>query len=559
MNFVADFETTTQEQFEKEGRTRVWGWGMCEVENDENFIIGHTIEEFMQAIESLKNPKIYFHNLGFDITFIFDYLLNNGWRYSDLKEERTFNALISENNEIYQVELIYKVYNKSYKKITFYDSWKKIGASVKSAAKGYGLEILKGDIDYDLYRPIGYQMTKEEIKYIEHDIRIVAKILNMQFKEGMTKMTTGADALDLYKETVGRKVFKKMFPILDLELDAEIRKAYKGGFTWVNPKYQGKTLGEGSVYDVNSLYPWAMRYNKLPYGEPIKFIGKYIEDSNFPLYIQRLVVDFKVKEDHIPTIQIKGGRWAKDTEYITETIEPVELYLSNVDLKLFLDHHDIYYIEYIDGFKFKATRDLFNDYIDPLVKLKNEHKNTAKGNNAKLRLNALYGKFATDPDVTGKRVELNELDIVTYVKKDQEFRDPIYTAMGVFITAYAREKTIRTAQDHYDRFVYADTDSIHLVGIGSDKIDIDKYKLGYWDHEYDFVKAKYVRAKMYYDILKDGSKVIKGAGIPDTEREKASFEEYDFGYTFYKLKPKRVKGGTILIKELNEVKFPMQN
>lgn len=554
--FVADFETTTEEQYNIEGVTRVWGWGICEIENDENVLIGHTLEEFMEVIQSLNNPEIYFHNVGFDITFIFDYLLNNGWRYSDLKEEQTFNGLISENNEIYQIEMIQKVYKKSYKKITFYDSWKKIGASVERAAKGYGLEMLKGEIDYDKYRPIGYVMTDEERRYIEHDVRIVAKILKMQFEEGMTAITTGADALSLYKDTVGRKVFNNIFPILDLETDAEIRQAYKGGFTWVNPKYQGKTLSEGSVYDVNSLYPWAMRYNLLPIGNPERFVGEYKEDKDYPLYIQRFIVDFKVKEGHIPTIQIKGGRWAKDTEYITETKEPVMLYLSNVDFKLFLDHHEVFYIEYIDGYKFKGAYDLFNDYIDPLVELKNKNKGTAKGENAKLRLNSLYGKFATDPDVTGKSVELNKNGVVSYVLKEQEFRKPIYTAMGVFITAYAREKTIRTAQQHYDRFVYADTDSIHLVGIGSDLIEIDKYKLGYWDHEYDFVKAKYVRAKMYYDVLEDGSKVIKGAGIPEDERQKADFDNYDFGYKFYKLKPKRVKGGTILIKELNEVKFP---
>ena len=63
---------------------------------------------------------------------------------------------------------------------------------------------------------------------------------------------------------------------------------------------------------------------------------------------------------------------------------------------------------------------------------------------------------------------------------------------------------------------------------------------------------------MYYDVaIKNNGEtynVVKGAGIPDSQRMNVSIDDYDFGFQYYKLIPKRVKGGIILFEELQEVK-----
>src|SRR5699024_12102952 len=83
---------------------------------------------------------------------------------------------------------------------------------------------------------------------------------------------------------------------------------------------------------------------------------------------------------------------------------------------------------------------------------------------ANLFHNSLYWKLATNPDVTGKYPELDEdTDTVRLVTGEPEQRDPVYTAMVVFITSWARDMTIRAAQENYDTFAYADTDSLHLI------------------------------------------------------------------------------------------------
>ena len=103
------------------------------------------------------------------------------------------------------------------------------------------------------------------------------------------------------------------------------------------------------------------------------------------------------------------------TEYICEydnILEPLELYLTSVDLKLFLDMYDIYYIEYVDGYMFEGAYGMFNDYIDYWNNQKIEagkEKNASKRTIAKLMLNSCYGKFASAVKSTSK---------VPYLKDD---------------------------------------------------------------------------------------------------------------------------------------------
>ena len=54
------------------------------------------------------------------------------------------------------------------------------------------------------------------------------------FERGMTKMTIASDAMSNFKEHF--KYFRVYFPKLDEQVDGEIRKSYRGGFTYVKNK-----------------------------------------------------------------------------------------------------------------------------------------------------------------------------------------------------------------------------------------------------------------------------------------------------------------------------------
>lgn len=562
--FTADFETATW----KENETWVWAWATCEVGNEENIKIGNNIDDFIEFCKSEKNSTFYFHNLKFDGEFIIYWALHHGFKHvikNEDIENNTFTTLISDMGQFYSITLYFKKQNKKVHKVTFIDSLKIIPFSVDVIAKSFNLEISKLTIDYKKERKKGHELTEDEKAYIKNDVLIVAKALNILFNEDLTKMTQGSNALNDYKQILSKSKFLHYFPQLDYDLDKDLRKSYKGGFTYLNPIYKEKDVGEGSVLDVNSLYPSVMYEEKLPFGEPLFFNGEYKKDKVYDLYIQMITCSFEIKKNKIPTIQIKNNKsYFKANEYLeSSNNEIVCLVLTNVDLELFFEHYNVYDLKYECGWKFKSICGLFTKYIDKWIKRKNDA--TLSGNKgqrtlAKLMLNSLYGKFATSMDAQSKIPFLGADDIVHYSLTEKDKKNGIYLPVGSFITAYARRKTIETSQaikdysiNKYgkDLYCYSDTDSIHcLLPIEELKqfCEIDDVKLGAWKHEGTFTKAKFVRQKCYLEEI-DGKINITCAGMPKSCYDYVTWEKFKTGFTCGgKLTFKHVKGGVILIE-----------
>ena len=556
--FTADFETATW----LDDETFVWAWALCEIDNPEKVEVGNSIETFFERIKKEANPIIYFHNLKFDGEFILYYLMKNGYDYVVKKERRnnTFSTLISDMGLFYQIEVYFEVGKKT-KKVTFLDSLKIINQTVESMPKTFKIPENKLEIDYNAPRGRNHILTDDEIAYIKNDVVIVAKALSYLFNMGLTKMTAGSNALSEYKEIMKINKFRSLYKPLNYDIDKDIRRAYRGGFTYCNPIYKGITTGSGEVLDVNSLYPSVMYNEILPFGEPYFYKGKYKEDKVYPLYIQRLTCSFKLKEGKIPTIQIKHSRFV-DNEYLTDSgIEPVALTLTSIDLKLFLEQYDVWDLEYESGWKFKGMRGLFTKYIDKWIEVKNNA--TISGNKgmrqvAKIMLNSLYGKFATSLDVQSK-IPYLENEIVKYKLDEKATKEGVYLPMGAFITAYARDKTIRTSQaiktyslEKYgkDLYCYSDTDSIHtLLSIDELKkfCEIDDVKLGAWAHESHFTRAKFIRQKTYIEEI-DGEINITCAGLPKRCYDQVTWDTFKEGLKVDgKLAFKHVKGGVNLV------------
>lgn len=585
-SYVADFETTTREE-----DCRVWAYAICEVGNIDNVTIGTNINEFMMWCESQKeNVKVYFHNLKFDAQFIITWLFNHGYKHAKTNDERatrTFTTLISDKGLYYSVEVFFYLNGKKVKKVTFQDSLKLIPLSVRDIAESFKLPIKKGIIDYKAhdYLPPDSPLTEEEIDYIKNDVQIVAIAIDYFYSQGLTNMTIGSCALNEYKKLIKRINFNRWFPPPKFHKD--VKQSYRGGFTYLNPKFAGKVLRNLVVLDVNSLYPSTMYYEYLPYSMPIFFKGQYKEDELYPLYTQMLRCQFELKPGKIPTIQIKHSMYFSGNEYLTSSNdEEVVLCLNSVDLELFFEQYDVYNLEYISGWKFKATRGLFKDYIDKWSTNKINAKK--EGNHglyliSKLFLNSLYGKFGTDIMVKSKIPYLADDGVIHYYDSEPEEKEGIYIAMASFITSYARRKTIKSAQmitDNYNagkskiQFVYADTDSLHCVSPDfslPEGLEIDSTKLGAWDFECRVKKAKYLRQKCYIDLQYIDEKTyqrgieseqsflyskddegfyklkITVAGMPSGCYNQVDFNNFKIGASYTgKVQPKIVQGGVIL-------------
>lgn len=546
MLFTADFETTTDRL-----DCRVWACGICSIDETHSFKYGNSLEWFIEFAKHNIGATFYFHNLKFDGEFILCYLFEHGYKHvTDRKKlkTKTFTTLISDKGQFYSLEICFNKDEEKTEKITIYDSLKILPFSVEAIAKGFNLPISKLKIDYDEKREIGHILTPQEIDYLRNDVEIMSRALLTLFNQDLRQMTQGSNALYDYKKIVGKKNFSKWFPIPDYDFD--VRQSYKGGFTYCDPRRQGQDIGMGIVLDVNSLYPSVMYYQPLPYGEGIFFEGKYKPDKLYNLYVQMITCQFELKENYIPTIQLKNNLSFMPTAYLSSSEgEEVTMCLTSVDLELFFEHYHVYNITWHSGWKFKSTTGLFKEYIDKWNAVKME--STLNGNKAmrtlaKLMLNALYGKFALNPNVQSK-IPYYDNGIIKYTLGEKETRNPIYIPVGTFITAWARHKTITSAQKVYDRFLYADTDSLHLIGTEIPKgLEVDPVKLGTWKHESTFTRARFVRQKTYIEEI-DGELNITCAGMPSLCYKHVTWDNFITGSSFEgKLQFTHVQGGIVL-------------
>ena len=168
--------------------------------------------------------------LKFDGEFIIYYLLKNGYKHVEKRqdvESNTFTTLISDMGMFYQITVYFEKGNKKTHKVTFIDSLKIIPFSVEQIAKSFNLKISKLKIDYNKPRERNHILTLEEESYIKNDVNIVGEALNVLFEEKLTKMTQGSNALNDFKGMLSFSKFAHYFPELEYDVDKDIRQSYK--------------------------------------------------------------------------------------------------------------------------------------------------------------------------------------------------------------------------------------------------------------------------------------------------------------------------------------------
>ena len=374
--------------------------------------------------------------------------------------------------------------------------------------------------------------------------------LDELFKAGVTKNTIGTSAMEYYKTM--QPSYSKKFPRLDKDVDEEVRMAYRGGFTYVNSIYKGKTIGTGIVIDCNSEYPAMMASKPYPAGKPKIFYGEYEYDVSYPLYIISFSCSFSLKKGKIPTVQIKDSPYYDPTEYLESTNGVIEnLIMTNIDYEMFVENYDIENIRFTGGYKFKAFTGLFTKYIEYWNNLKIKSKlnsNYSMLQVSKKMMNSLYGRFGVKTKNVLKQPYKDKNGMVHFENYKHKDRRGSYTPVALFTTAYGRQNVLRTAEKirewsmakyGEDFYVYSDTDScsIRLKNEEEDIedlkkiIDIHKYKLGAWKIEKRYKQAKYIRGKCYILDTYDNGLDVTIAGFPKNLAPLLNFDNFKKGFT----------------------------
>ena len=476
------------------------------------------------------------------------------------------------------------------KQIIFKDSYKIASFPLVKIAKDFlGISIPKDGINHHFIRRRNYLLNSEEMKYLYDDVKILKDFINLILIQGINvnsnykviidKMTIASQSLNEFKhlmyesfkdgsyvsceafknfdnaEIKGEKesaknlnnLFESVFPQISLQLDSFIRRSYFGGIVYKNSELVDSLEGDicGLVYDVNSLYPSVMRARLLPYGFPLSFNGDYnksdINKKEYPLYFQEIrVKKFHIKHGFIPNIQIRNSQnfngtvYAKSNKYIDfdglEKYEECNFVFSNIQLEYFLKSYDVEGLDYIRGVAFKGSYGIFDRYIDTFMEMKKNGKGSVRAT-AKLFLNSLYGKFGMNPIKEEKIVDYQDNTFSTISTDNDgnklDYLDKgVFIAMASFITSYAREVLLTSIEKVYDRFLYCDTDSIHITGYDIPNIVIHDKNLGAWKLEGKFTKAKYIGAKRYAEFI-NNKWDIKCCGLSRDIMEKITMDIFE--------------------------------
>lgn len=642
--FVGDFETTVYS-----GQTYTEVWASASVEMfTEDVQIFHSIAEQFEYFLSLNSHVVcYYHNLKFDGAFWLSFLLIDlGYEQAYVKtgdsindfswiprgemKNGTFSYTISDMGQWYRI--IIKAKDKI---IEFRDSMKLLPFSVKKIGDSFNTKHKKLEMEYTGFRYAGCEITDAEKNYIANDILVVKEALEIMYTEGHKRLTIGSCCLAEYQRIIGKKYYSKLFPdMYEISIDSNyhtytnagdwIRQSYRGGWCYLVKGKENRVFYNGTTADVNSLYPSMMssRSNNIyPVGEPTFWHGNYIPNEALDptkYYFIRIRTRFYLKKGYLPFIQIKNslmyrcnemletsdvysykdGKYYNTYNSISGEVKgtAVVLTLTMTDYKLLLEHYDLVDFEILDGCYFNGAIGIFDDYISKYKQIKISSTG-AKRELAKLFLNNLYGKMASSKSSNFK---------VAFVKPDKSIgfytvvandKQPGYIPIGSAITSYARNFTIRAAQQNFHGsdergFIYADTDSIHcdlqpqeIVGITVHPKNFCCWKLeSCWDEAYFTRQKTYIehitaedekpietpyysvkcagmpsRCKKLFELSMQGYTPQEGEKFTDAEIDflstKRTIEDFCLGLRVpSKLLPKRIRGGVLLVDTTYEMR-----
>lgn len=329
--------------------------------------------------------------------------------------------------------------------------------------------------------------------------------------------------------------FKRHFPPLDKDDYHRMRPAYYGAIVYSK---EGEYV-DATSWDVNSLYPAIMRDMPMPTGMPEWYDGKYRYDADYPLHIDVIAFDARLRPGKTATLTNILPVWGCEGERLDSTLGVITMPVTDVDWETLTENYDVHVWEHVGGWKFRESHGLYCNYVDKWFHV----KQTATGERrqmAKLLLNSLVGKFGASlyrpmlhprPSVDG--------GVDFTVDKPESSNSLAWLPTAAYVNAYGRQVLSRAMNANADRVLYADTDGMILAGLDAPAdIETDDRKLGAWKNDHTYEKLRILGNRKYCGVETDGATVMRLSGvhraapIPYDEFLPGSRHRNDDGHTF---------------------------
>lgn len=404
--------------------------------------------------------------------------------------------------------------------------------------------------------------------------------------------TISSLAYSVWKRGFDRSDFENYFNQVSPETEKLCRDAYHGGLCHLYKR--SGAYHKVKVFDANSLYPYVMMNCRFPVGEEHHGYGEmpkgYMDMDHITYYI-RFRCSFEVKEKHLPFVRTRCDKrhWQlellEDSKYRTaegdfewvpapgeqscdrwgevfDDVAPitVELAMYKPEFELFLEHYDVWNLEFLEYSWFYTSPYPFKNYVTHWYEIKKNAKTKAEKRIAKMMLNALTGRMAFKKEreslyfmsdctkliesfgtfdqrklgAKGKYTDHTPLEFISDYAQGSihvTSQSASHIQIGAAITSEAMVYMLRIAQKNYDRFVYTDTDSLHLCDCNGieDTVGIELGdELGQFKIEKEGTWGIYFKEKIYHMIDKKNKKIdVTHAGLPyECQKLLESYEEF---------------------------------
>ena len=383
---------------------------------------------------------------------------------------------------------------------------------------------------------LGWSLKDELLNYCIKDCVSLWQILN-KFNEEIQNLfninidkypTTPSLAFGIFRQNF---LGDNQIPIIDGNLYNDLVKAYYGGrcdmFVPFN-NHDEKVY----AYDVNSLYPFAMKEFKMPVGNINYFEGNILEIDKNPFGF--FEVDIISPDINIPILPFKSfGKGHFSTIFPTGKWKG---WYSSIEIFKAIELG--YNINILRGYTFEKE-DIFSDYINKLYEIKkNSHKNSPHYTIVKLLMNSLYGRFGMNPNmeqhiivkenesvkifenkIIVDRISLNNGKELVSMKNDINNEEEISSNLNIsvtisaMITAASRIKMIEYFEyinKNNIKIFYTDTDSLYINKPLDNKFINNE--LGFMKLEGVYDRGVFLAPKVY-GLINDHEEVVKVKGL----------------------------------------------
>lgn len=424
-------------------------------------------EQLIRFLQAQEEPYlIYAHNGGkFDFHFLLPYVENPALIIKTrIVECRLFKHTLRDSFAILPVPL------RDYEKMEF-EYWK-------------------------MERPVREKHKAHILEYLHSDCVNLYNLVFAFIERFGPRMTIGGTAM--------REIRKlHSFNNSGIKHDNLFRKFYYGGR--VQCFNSGILPGPWKLFDVNSMYPAAMRNKKHPINGRFDLSDKMPSNFDMPFFVSF----WGTNTNALPSVTE-----SEDGEKLVFTKTEGLFHACSHELEIALEH-ELVKIDRIEEVLISTDAISFEAFVDKYFAEKTECK-AAKDKTgelfAKLLLNSGYGRFGINPENFadwvihrdfGNEDELEaqgytkaaDFDCIELWSRPTEVKDDDYcdVAVAASITSAARSTLLAGLQNAIEP-IYCDTDSIICRDFTG---DIDKYRLGAWDLEKESEYAAIAGKKMY--------------------------------------------------------------